>query len=170
MHDDWIQKFLAKLAERGWLVGGVPSDADALHPTDVPRYSSFMPAELFNMLARSDSLMRQDQGAWFWSPSDYLGRSNKAHLWTQVEVDCIEGARGDENWQAEIRNFWDEHFPIGLQVSPRCMFIAIRRDGVVVVGVEPEYEETTEVADSFRAFAEDVVADSTTDEVVEFIG
>jgi len=61
----------------------------------------------------------------------------------------------DTEWQNSIVKFWDNHLPIYLSVASGYEYYAIRMsDGFVVHGIEPEFEETTDVAPSFARFIE----------------
>ena len=69
---------------------------------------------------------------------------------TSVSLDAAEG---DNSWTAEIKSFWNEHLPICLSLKDGYSYYALcLKDGTIVTGEEPEFEETTEVAPSFRDF------------------
>jgi hypothetical protein len=166
-NSDVIERFKRTLHAHGW-----ECDGSIVHEPGWPlagRYG-FMSNDYVNFLSSFASLVRSDQGAWFLSKDDYLGKSGSAHRWNQVEVDCLSGSNNDLTWQAEIRSFWDKHCPIGLQVVGRYSYVAIRQDAVVVIGAEPEYENTNELAPSFSEFLLDVSADRVKEDFMEFIG
>lgn len=86
-----------------------------------------------------------DATCWLLTSKDYAGEGDSAFAWNEWELQSLEGAGSDESWAEEIRAFWDRHLPVGLSLDGGYGFHAIRDDGVIVWGNEPEFEETTEV-------------------------
>ncbi len=68
--------------------------------------------------------------------------------------EVVEGTVIDvKDDEAEIKSFWNEHLPICLSLKDGYSYYALcLKDGTIVTGEEPEFEETTEVAPSFRDF------------------
>ena len=65
-------------------------------------------------------------------------------------------------WTAAIRDFWTEHLPIFMSLSDGYAYYAISmKDGSVVYGREPEFEECETAAPSFDAFMAQVVKGQT---------
>lgn len=65
----------------------------------------------------------------------------------------LDAAEGDSSWIAEIKSFWNDHLPICLSLKDGYSYYALcLKDGTIVTGEEPEFEETTQVAPSFRDF------------------
>ena len=68
----------------------------------------------------------------------------------------MDAARGDAASIAEIRAFWDCHFPILFSVHSGYAYHAVCTDpdkfGQIVKGYEPVFEEVLPVADSFQSF------------------
>ncbi|MCM1100467.1 MAG: hypothetical protein NC079_01780 [Clostridium sp.] len=96
---------------------------------------------------------------------DFNRESEDAFQWNEFEMMSLQAAvdEDDEEWQKDIRAFWDKHLPICLSVRDGYSYYAIRiNDGHVVCGYEPEFEETTDMADSFYGFAE-MVSDGAVD-------
>lgn len=66
---------------------------------------------------------------------------------------ALEAATGDPDWQSEISDFWDRHFPVMLAVHSDYDYLAINiDDGSVAHGSAPDWEETSPVAGSFPEF------------------
>lgn len=68
----------------------------------------------------------------------------------------LEAADGDDEWLANIKTFWDLHFPIWMSIADGYEFAAVdltsNRHGTIVFGREPEFEETELVARSYADF------------------
>jgi hypothetical protein len=78
--------------------------------------------------------------------------AQSVYRWNELELQSLEGARRDPSWQQDIQTFWDEHFPIALSIEDGYSYHALRSDGTVVTGREPEYEEADKVAQSYAEF------------------
>ncbi len=96
------------------------------------------------------------QTTWFLCQQDYNSGSSRAFSWDEWEQLSLRAADGKPEWIAEIRSFWDTHFPFMYSVHSGYAFYAVctAEDGFgkIVEGYEPEFEDVTEVADSFDEF------------------
>ena len=69
------------------------------------------------------------------------------------EVLSLKCAEGDAEWTNKITDFWNNHLPIFLSVKDGYAYYAISmKDGSIVQGTEPEFEECTPVTSSFADF------------------
>jgi len=96
-----------------------------------------------------------DETCWFLCGDDFNGSSDSAYCWNEIESQSIEIAEGYPEWKAEIKEFWDKHLPIMLSVKSGYAYFAVNlfdNFGAVVYGIEPEYEETEKIANSFDDF------------------
>ena len=138
---------LSKLRHAGWRVEQVATTTP-LPPHVVARYE-WLPVNtrhFFEGLAEASS---PDQKAWLLSASDFIGSSASAYAWNEWEVQSLAAAIGDQKWMERIRGFWSQHFPILMSVKSGYAFLAIERQSLgVVVGEEPEFEETSPLAGS----------------------
>ena len=64
----------------------------------------------------------------------------------------MEHSKGDLTWSVEIKQFWDCNMPIALSVDDGYAYFAMRADGQIVHGREPEYEDVEVFATSFSDF------------------
>jgi hypothetical protein len=92
---------------------------------------------------------------WILAPGDYLPGQDHAFTHDEWERLSLEACDDDEALAAQVRQFWDGHFPFCMDVSDSYAYHAIRvadGSGVIVHGREPEFEEVEIVAESFEAF------------------
>lgn len=74
----------------------------------------------------------------------------------------LESASDDE-FAAQVRQFWGDHFPLIYSVRSGYEYLAIRRcDLAIVAGMEPEFEETSLIASSLSELAHLIVANAST--------
>lgn len=132
------------LQEAGWTrepprstQDGVPS---ALHtaPETVIRWVSS-----FSLLSSSDETV------WFLSRHDYSTGAEGAFAWNECEQLSIQAATTDDEAVA-VSRFWKRHLPILLSVRHGYEYLAVRDDGAVVHGTEPEFEEAVVVFSHFE--------------------
>lgn len=141
---------LLRLQRADWIVqqsahkGGLPAQL-------VARYL-WLPEAVRSFLCDYDVVCRADQKMWLLSCADYADASDSAYRWNEWELQSLDAAKNDEAWRQEIREFWDRHLPISLSLADGYRYYALRSDGMVVTGREPEFEETTPVAASFTEF------------------
>lgn len=61
------------------------------------------------------------------------------------------------SWKKAITSFWDNHLPVYISANGEYEYYALRMtDGCIVHGIEPEFEETIVVANSFFEFIEKI--------------
>jgi len=71
--------------------------------------------------------------------------SDSEFEWNFFEKSSLECAM-DESQRVEVLSFWMEHIPFCASVADGYSYIAFRlSDGAVVLGTEPEYEESAKV-------------------------
>ena len=139
-----------RLQHAGWIVRGA-NDVATLPPEVLLRYP-WIPPHIQSFLCAHAQICRADELAWLLLAPNFNGTSGSAYRWNELEVQSIEGTRGDLTWQQEIRSFWDAHLPIAMSIQGGYSYHALRSDGAVVAGREPEYEESHRVAESYDEF------------------
>lgn len=116
-----------------------------------------IPDDFKAFLGMVDTLISSDEKAWFLSVNDYNGNSDLAFCWNEFEKLSLDSAETDNEWKQEITKFWDRYLPIIISVRGEYLYYAIdttSSNGAVVYGLEPEFEEVTEIANSFKEFLE----------------
>jgi len=93
-----------------------------------------------------------DDTCWLLTVQDYAGRSDSAFAWNEWELCSLDAAAEDLEWINQIKSFWDRHLPIAISVSGGYSYYALKEDGTVVSGIEPDFEETSFVASSYAEF------------------
>ena len=104
--------------------------------------------------------VNETETMWFNCYDEFSGISNIAFKWNEYELLSLESAQGDGGLEQSISEFWENHLPIIMSVKNGYEYYAIRRDGAVVFGWEPEFEEPDVVADSFGEFIEMLIKKS----------
>lgn len=126
-------------------------------PDELRRRYPFVPEEFEQFAGLASVATNPGETAWFLTTDDYSGKSTSAFRWNEFELQSLDAAGGDAEWTESIIRFWDGHLPILLSVKSGYAYLAVDQKLQIVVGREPEYEETTIVAPSFveftRAFA-----------------
>ncbi|WP_407358080.1 hypothetical protein LTA6_002728 [Microbacterium sp. LTA6] len=130
-----FQRAAGCLQEAGWThepplpaKDGLPSALQAAPETVIRWVSSF------SVLSSSDDTV------WFLSRDDYSPGAEGAFAWNELEVLSIQAATTDDE-AVEVSRFWKRHLPILLSVRNGYEYLAVRDDGAVVHGTEPEFEE-----------------------------
>lgn len=79
---------------------------------------------------------------------------------TKIEVWRFDARHKEGQDNAGIESFRERHVPIFMSVDGDYEFLAIdRRSGLVVHGVEPEFEAVSEVAGGLDGLFEQMLAD-----------
>lgn len=145
------QRFLDHLAAHGWTVlRPTPTSTPAAAPGDAYGYSAF--------LATFTELHNANQTRWFLSAADHDCTADSAFPWHTLRDISMEAALDDAGRQA-VLDFWKQHTLIYMSVAGDYEFLAIERDsGRIVHGIEPEFEDTREVAPNLAALFEDMIA------------
>ncbi|ORL12636.1 hypothetical protein [Prescottella equi] len=130
---------IARLRSAGWSFEPGPGHVR------VPATLESAPAGQTAWASSFSRLSGPDDTTWFLSLGDYAEPSDDAFAWNEFETMSREAASGPED-EAAITEFWRRHRPILLSVRGPYSYLAIRDDGVIVHGAEPEFEDATEVA------------------------
>jgi hypothetical protein len=132
------------LLEAGWTYepptstdDGIPSPLRAAPETVIRWVSSF------------SLLSSADETAWFLSRDDYSTVADSAFAWNECEQLSMQAATTDDESVA-VSRFWKRHSPILLSVHNAYEYLAVRDDGAVVHGSEPEFEEAVVVFSRFE--------------------
>lgn len=146
------QSFLKWAKQNGWQAEaskeplGLPTKA-------FQRYAN-LPADYIEFLRNILLLSNKDDTSWFLTIHDFEARP----LDTPWQPDAfekisLEAAGSDTEEQNTIIQFWDEHIPVVFCLASGYEYYAIHvLDGAVVNGIEPEFEEVSIVAVSFKEF------------------
>lgn len=149
-----LEAFLGALEAAGWKV--VRRDVilgEPFLPDSVRERFRAIPEDYLAFLSSISSCVNASDTAWFLSLDDFRGDGGSAFRWNEFELQSLEGAARDRDWQREIGCFWDQHLPILLSVRTGYAYIALRLPSTggcaVMIGREPEYEEPVTIAHSF---------------------
>lgn len=149
------KEIIARLREQGWNVEVQQADR-VRWPASIAARHPVLPAALSNFLAGLTLCVDATQTTWFLCECDYNGESGAAFHWDEWEQMSLAASAGDEQATAQVLAFWDAHLPFMLSVRDGYSYWAIRTVsdgfGKVVTGREPEFEQVSDVADSFEDF------------------
>ena len=125
-------------------------------PDDVLNRYKEIPKAYLEFLKIFRECVSPDEKTWFLCEDDYENMTS-AFKWNEFEIIGLEAARedSDEEWEKEIKEWWDSHFPIIISVKNGYAFYAIDMStdtGEIVYGIEPEFEETEKVAENIQDF------------------
>jgi hypothetical protein len=147
-----VQRATESLQEAGWTCeppppteDGVPSALHTASETVIRWVSSFA------------LLSNSDETVWFLSRHDYSTGAEGAFAWNEWEKLSIEAATTDADAEA-VSRFWERHLPILLSVRHGYEYLAVRDDGAVVHGTEPEFEEADVVFSHFEDLLKHIIA------------
>ncbi|WP_436897925.1 hypothetical protein [Acinetobacter gyllenbergii] len=114
-----------------------------------------LPSEIEELCSKYSVLRNKDDTFWFYSEFDYVSAGDSAFEWDFFEKNSLECSVNDVQ-KSHVLNFWRAHLPFGVSVVNGYSYVALRiEDGVVVIGVEPEYEDSAKViAKSLEDFYE----------------
>lgn len=152
---DLINTFLQWAVSNNWNVSKNTESIKLPHVIQ-NRYYKIKELTLFmtfiNIVSNCSS---PDDCSWFLCLSDYDKENlENEFAWNEFEKISIESA-SDAEEKAKISNWWNRHIPIFISVKEEYSFFAIdltNNLGHIVQGFEPEFEDTTLVANSFEEF------------------
>lgn len=139
---------IASLRSAGWLFAPAPS-ATGLAPAALGRAHS----SVVSWVSSFSRLSSADEATWFLSADDYAGATTDEFAWNGFETISLDAASTGEE-RAAVTDFWAGHVPILLSVRGHYGYLAVRRDGAVVHGEEPEFEQTRVVASDLNELLE----------------
>lgn len=145
-----------RLRNQGWQCVGNASPSK--WPETINQRYPWIPEDFRTAMVELDEVVSSDQTCWLLTAREYMGDSESSFAWNEWERQSIEAAGDDRDWIKQIESFWNKHLPIAISVKDGYAYFALREDGSVVAGREPEFEETTVVAPKFERFIADLAA------------
>ncbi len=154
-----MKKIAEWFVEAGWS-NQVYDDID-INMSDLPfsRYVK-VPISFMNYLKFFRIAESSDSKSWFILYDDFMSNQESGLRWNEFEIISFDSAEGDEEWISEIRDFWDRYLPFVISVRNGYEYWAIDThsvEGTIVNGCEPEFENATEVAESFEDFFDGLI-------------
>lgn len=127
-------------------------------PSHIAKRYPNLPKALGEIICGLKSCVSPDDKQWLLTSFDYAGKNDSAFKWNEFEIQSLEAAEGDAEWQKDIVAFWDQHLPISLSVRNGYEYAALCTEGdnkgKVVSGSEPEYEEVSIIAKDVLQYTE----------------
>lgn len=144
-----LETFLTYMKEQGWNVELNESRENHLPKEIAERYPN-IPQQWLDFISTVKSIINNDNTTWFLCKDDYGIQGEDAFQWNEWELISLDSAEGNTKWENEIKEFWNNHLPIIMSVKCGYSYYAISmKNGSIIQGNEPEFEECEVVADSF---------------------
>lgn len=115
------------------------------------------PETVISWVSSFSLLSNSDETVWFLCRDDYSTGAESAFAWNELEQLSIQAVTTDDE-AAAVSRFWKRHLPILLSVRNGYEYLAVRDDGAIVHGTEPEFEETAVVFSHFDDLLRYIVA------------
>lgn len=152
-----MEEFLAYLKEQGWKIAFNEKGENCL-PQEIEERYAKIPQSWREFISGIRSIENADDTTWFLCEDDFKIRREHSFQWNEWEIISLNSAENDVQWEAEIKEFWNHHFPIILSVKNGYSYYAISMEnGSVVYGAEPEFEVCETVAPSFEEFLRKII-------------
>ena len=138
---------LDRLKHGGWSVERL-ARREPLVAEVAERYP-WLPGDYQELIEECGLIASPSGTAWLVTTRVVAGRADVAYAWNEWEVQSLDAADGDADWQQRITQFWDRHFPVLMSVKDGYAYCALDLGTFQVVrGEEPEYEATVPIAGS----------------------
>lgn len=141
---DLFRSAIGRLQDAGWTYEPPTPTEDgppaALHTA---------PETVIHWVSSFSLLSNSEETVWFLSRDDYSPGAEGAFAWNECAQLSLQAATTDDEAVAVAR-FWKRHLPILLSVRNGYEYLAVRDDGAVVLGTEPEFEEAVVVFSHFE--------------------
>ena len=145
-----LESLTKSLTEQGWKV---EMQENNQIPAEIAQRYDSLPTDYIYFLRNMKACVNSAETVWMLCPDDFAPQGENGFDWNEFEKMSLDAAEGDSSWIAEIKSFWNDHLPICLSLKDGYSYYALcLKDGTIVTGEEPEFEETTQVAPSFRDF------------------
>lgn len=144
--------------DSGWNVE--LSDEKQELPKNITERYKYIPRDWVDFIQCFKVIANGADNIWFNVLSDFEDSGNDdAFRCNEFELISLEAAGDDEEWQAVIREFWDNYLPVVMSVADGYHYYAIGiRTGEIFEGREPEFEEIEIAAPSFTDFIENIIS------------
>ncbi len=149
--------FIKILTDNGWGFKASNSKITITETNDIKKKLDKVPNEFLEFISSFDELTSAENNVWFVSIKDYYKEQNEdGFSWNEFELQSLEAAEDDKELLESINSYWNNHLPFMMSVKNEYAYVAIvlsgDKKGSIVVGNEPEYEESIIVANSLSEF------------------
>ena len=148
-----LKKFVEWAENNNWIIILNQKSTDL--PEDIKkRYH--IPEQWYHFVCNLKKCENLSNTKWFLTPNDYMSHEedNQVFRWNEFEKLSLEWTNNDSN----VVLYWDKHIPIFLSVDGEYYYYAINTEnGSIVEGFEPEFENSSVVADDFNTFISKII-------------
>ncbi|MDR1930737.1 MAG: hypothetical protein LBQ44_08940, partial [Treponema sp.] len=118
-----INNFIDWAKNNGWNILLENNRINNLPENLMQRYN--IPNEYKAFLGKIKICINAEENIWFLCIGDYLEESEDAFRWNEFELISIEAADDDNELINGIKDYWNKHFPIILNVKDEYKYYAI---------------------------------------------
>lgn len=158
--DNLAENFSKWAKENSWNIE-LSEEKQELPKVFLERFK-YIPGDWLDFAENFKLVVNADNNIWFNLPGDFEDSGDEdAFRWNEFELIALDAAEEAENeeWQKDVREFWDNYIPIVMSVSGDYHYYAIGvRTGEIFEGREPEFDEIEIVAPSFTDFIENIIS------------
>ena len=113
-----------------------------------------IPKQWYEFISNMQVCENDNATKWFLSPRDYLP-NEEGFQWNEFELQSLEYGSN----ASDIVTYWNKHLPVLMSVDGEYSYYAIDTENDnVVYGSEPEYEDSTIVAENFDSFIMKIIS------------
>ena len=149
--------FFEKMKNIGW---NVSSEKISLKNVNIDRRAiarlAKAPKEFIDFISSYSTLNNAEDDIWFLSYQDYINDDKEFFAWNEFEQQSIKYADDDTDILEDINFYWQEQLPFAMSVRGEYSYLSIGvgKDnlGKIFHGIEPEYEDSTCIANNFNEF------------------
>lgn len=152
-----LEEFLTCMKGQGWNIKLNEGRETHLSKIIGEKYTN-LPQQWLDFISTVKSIKNNDDTTWFLCKDDFDVQEEDAFQWNEWELVSLESAEGDGERETEINKFWNNHLPIIMSVKGSYSYYAISiKNGSIVQGAEPEFEECEIVANSFEELLRKII-------------
>lgn len=147
-----VNRAAAHLVDAGWMYRPQGPTGD-----DRPTALQSAPESVVRWVSSFSQLSSSDDTVWFVARDDYGAGAEAVFAWNECELLSVQSAITVDE-ASEVSRFWQRHIPVLLSVRNGYEYLAVRIDGAVVHGTEPEFEAADVVFPHFEDLLRYIVA------------
>lgn len=147
-----IESFIAYMRNNGWNIE-INSEKDGVLPIKITNRYTNIDKQWLEFISIVKMFSNAEETVWFLCSYEYT-EYDVAFQWNEWEILSLESADDDEELQNDIKQFWDNYLPIIMSVKggDYSYYAMSMKDGSIINGCGPEFEEYTVSANSFNDF------------------
>jgi len=152
-----VRQHVYSLTEADWMVDVYERPCLTV-PECIRPWQTDCNRSYFDFIGAVSAATFEEGNTWLLCAEDFSENKQRAALrWDALRTMGISSA-GDEKERRRIEDFWEQYLPICISAGTINSFCALGKNGEVVIGYEPLYEEAKVVSDDFDQFVDMLAA------------